>query len=442
MAFRQSAKRIGKAVERSTRVAWRLHVGSRLNDLRYGHIPTAMITGSNGKTTTSRLLAAILKRHGHVVGLACTDGIYVDGVPVTPGDYAGYRGAVLLFRRHRITAAVLETARGGLLGQGLFMRRRKVGALLNVGAEHIGVGGIVDLDQMAALKSLVIKDSRIAILNADDPRCARIAAAQDPRRVILFASDLHSPLVQSMVAAGARAVSADPAGYMVLTGAAVPTPRRLARIADIPVTQGGTAGHYVADAMAAAALAVALDVPPDAIGNGLAGFRGGVAENPGRWNSFEGYPFTLIAERGMNSPGFTATARTVAAMAVKGRRLLLLGAVGNRTNEHYRQLAALAAPVFDSFVVYDNLAYLRGRKPGEVPALLCSALAESGVAEDRVERAPNVVAGMARISARARPGDLVLLLVLQLPGLEPELRRAFAAHHCSGNDTGERGVVA
>ena len=217
---------------------------------------------------------------------------------------------------------MLETARGGLRTHGLFLRRRKVGALLNVGSEHVGVGGITDLDQMAALKSIVVKDTRFAILNADDPRCARIAEALDPRRVILFATDLDSRSVRGIVAAGGRAISADAAGFMVLTGGTLAAPARLPRIADIPVMLGGTAAHYAADAMAAAALAVALDVPPETIAEGLTGFREGPLENPGRWNSFHGYPFTLIAERGMNSPGFTATARTIAAMPVKGRRLL------------------------------------------------------------------------------------------------------------------------
>ena len=442
MGWWQRFRSASRPARRSLQLAWRRRVAPHLNDLRYGRMPVAMITGSAGKTTTTRLLAAILKQQGHRVGFTCTDGIYVDGVLVEKGDLAGYDGARRLLRKHRITAAVLETARGGLFSQGLFMKRGKVGALLNVASVHLGVDGIAGLDQMAAHKSMVVRGSRLVVLNADDPRCAAIAAEIDPRRLILFSSDPHASLVGRTIAAGGRAVSSDEEGFMVLLDGRRGGPERLARIADIPVTLGGAAAHYIANAMAAAALAIGLGASWAAIHDGLTGFRGGAAGNPGRWQEFAGYPFTLIAERGMNGPALAATSRAVAARPIAGRRLLLTSAVGSRSNTEYEELAASAAPGFDRFVLYDNVEYRRGREPGEVPALLRAALVAKGVPEDRIQCAASVQEGMAAISALAAPGDLLLLLLNQLPQLEPDLRKAFAAHYLDGNEAGAPPPVA
>jgi cyanophycin synthetase len=416
-----------KQFHRRLKARARLHIAPYINDFRYGRMPVAMVTGSVGKTTTSRLVAAILKEQGHRVGLACTDGIYVDGEKVCKGDLSGYRGARRLFRRYHITAAVLETARGGLLTGGLFLKHRKVGALLNVGSEHIGVDGIDSLDAMALHKFRAVRGSRIAVLNGDDPRSAQFIDACGARRVCLFSARSDAPDVDRVLAGGGKAVHADEEGYMVLaTGAAAW--QRIVRIADIPITLNGTAPHYTANAMAAVGIADALGVPVGVMASALTRFRGGMKENPGRWTTFDGYPFQLVAERGPNAAAFAWTLAMVKSLPVSGRRILLLYATGNRNDAQYRELTALAAPEFDHFIVYENDAFRRGRLPGEVPALLEAGLLKAGVARDRIEMAQDLRAAMERASALVRPGDLILMLTNQAPEIEPALQEAFALH--------------
>lgn len=394
-------------------------------------MPVAMVTGTVGKTTTSRLVAAILKAQGHRVGLACTDGLYVDGARIAEGDSAGYSGARTLLRDRSLTAAVLETARGGLLARGLFMRRRKVGALLNIGSEHIGVDGIGDLDAMAAHKAQVVIGSRRAVLNGDDPRSARFIDACGARRVILFSAGGDAPDQRRVLAAGGAAVFADGDGYMVLRqgqGA----PERIVRIEDIPITLQGKAAHYAADAMAAAGIAHGLGVPLPVVADALLRFRGGMSENPGRWTVFEGYPFMLVAESGLNAAAFRFTARTVRGFAAPGRRILLLAAVGNRSDAQYEELTALAAPGFDQFIVYDLLDYRRGRAAGEVPALLRAGLLRHGVAAERIRIADSLEAGTALAGELAKAGDFILILTIQVSQKEAVIRRAFARHALAG----------
>ena len=391
-------------------------------------MPVAMITGTSGKTTTSRLVAAILREQGHCVGLTCTDGIYVDGVLTAKGDLAGYKGARRLFRNRRITAAVLETARGGLLKQGLFMRRGKVGALLNIGNDHVGMDGIDDLDAMARHKAQVVIGSRRAVLNGDDTCSARFIDQCGPHRVILFSARYDAPDLARVLDAGGAAVFADDAGQMMLAEGKSP-PQRIAAIADIPITLGGRAPHYAADAMAAAAIAHGLGVPVSVIASGLVGFREG---NPGRWTEFDGFPFTLLSERAYHAAAFKWIARVTETMPVAGRRILLLTAIGNRINDQYDELAALAAAAFDRFIVYDLPDYRRGRTPGEVPALLERALLDHGVPQDRISLCASPEAALDMASTQVRPGDMVLVLTPHSHQYESYIRRAFASHKSSG----------
>ncbi len=426
MAERSRLRRTASAARQAVRKFWRRMVMVPLHDWRYGGMPIAMITGSLGKTTTSRLLAAILKQQGHRVGLTCTEGIYVDGERICTGDSAGYISAGRLLRRNDITAAVLETARGGLINHGPFLRRGKVGALLNVAREHLGIDGIKTLDDMARLKAQVVHGSRFAVLNADDERCMKQAEKFDPAQLLLFSSSGLTPAMLNVVERGGRAVTRDADGWIVIFDGS-DVAERLVPIAEVPVTLGGIADHYTANAMAATALALALEVPREDIVTGLKGFRGGRADNAGRWNVFEGYPFTFVTERGMNGSAFAATAKTIEAIPVEGKRIVLMTAVGNRTELQYEELASLAANVFDQFVIYDNVEYRRGRAPGEVPALLAEMLQRFGVAADRIETTPDAETGLARISAMVAPGDFVLMLQNQVR-LERAIEQALAPH--------------
>jgi cyanophycin synthetase len=314
-----------------------------------------------------------------------------------------------------------------LLVKGLFMRRAKVGALLNVGNDHIGIDGINDLDAMAAHKSQVVVGSRRAVLNGDDPRSARYIDACGAGRVILFSATGAAPDRNRVIAAGGTTICGDLNGHMVLQDGGG-APQRVVSLPDIPITLEGKAVHYAADAMAAAAIAHGLGVPMPVVAGALLSFRGGMAENPGRWTSFDGYPFTLVAESGLSGAAFSWTARTVGRLAVKGRRIVLLSAVGNRTDGQYAELAAVAAPVFDRFIVYDLVDYRRGRAAGEVPDLLRAGLLASGVGAERIEIAPTLGSALAMASHMAVAGDFILVLTIEPHKAEREIGKVFARH--------------
>ncbi len=400
-------------------LAWR--------DWRYGRMPVAMITGTSGKTTTSRLVAAILKEHGHRVGLACTDGTYIDGKQMRSSDDAGFKSAEKMLRKYDVTAAVLETARGGLRTQGLFMKRGKVGALLNVGWEHIGIDGIDTVEAMAEHKSQVAVGSRVAVLNGDDPLSARYIDACGVGRVSLFSAGADAPDAARVLAAGGKSVHIDADGYIVVArrGSA---PQRVVRVADIPITLGGRAEHYAANCLAATAVADALGAAPGAIARALTAFKGGMEENPGRWSEFDGYPFTVVAERGMNLSAFPCSVRTIRSIPVASRRILLICSVGNRRDAQYQELTSLAAPEFDHFIIYENEKYRRIRAVGEVPALLEAGLLRAGAPPDRIEKTASIEEALERASAMAREGDFIFILTNLLPDKGPAVLRAFARH--------------
>ena len=218
------------------------------------NIPTAMITGTKGKTTTTRMLAHILSKAGHRVGFASTDGVVINGNYINRGDYAYYNGAHIVLADHSITAAVLETARGGLLKLGLYIDRCNVAALLNVGREQIGIDGIETVEQMAALKQRVINAAQDAvILNADDALCANMIGQYPTDRVILFSLEEDNQFVQDHIKNGGTA-------YVLTSSIEMACIERwdkrtkipVVPIRDLPASANGLFPQNIANAMAAA----------------------------------------------------------------------------------------------------------------------------------------------------------------------------------------------
>jgi cyanophycin synthetase len=431
MASRRRSLR--RRIARVARREVRAHILTPLRRLRRRRIPVALVTGSSGKTTTSRMLARILEHAGHTVGLASTDGVWIGSECIRPGDYAGYDGARLALRDPRTTAAVLETARGGILRYGLYLDRCDAGALLNVAAEQIGIDGVDTLDQMAAVKRRVTDAARRAVvLNADDPRCAALIPAYDPRRVIAFATNPSRASAAQLLLTGGRAISVDPAtGAIQLLRLGLPA-ESLVRIDEVPACFGGIAAHNVSNAMAAAALAVGLGVAPYAIRGGLASFDGGVATSPGRFNVIDGYAVRIVIDRALHPVAFAAALATITQIPVSGRRLCMFSAVGNRPDDTYDEMARLAAPVFDRFVCYEVEYFRRIRARGEIPQRLAAGLRKTGVADERIATAGSPEDALHALAELAAPGDLVLLQMLPLPDYEAAVHAAFAHHRTAG----------
>ncbi len=373
-------------------------------------IPVVMVSGTNGKTTTVRLLAAMVDAAERMAGVTSTDRVDVGGEVVEWGDFSGPVGARMLLRDRRVEVAILETARGGLLRRGLAVSRAAAAAVTNIAADHLGEFGIYDLPSLAAAKLVVSQavgpDGRL-VLNADDP--VLVAAARRLEvPIVWFSLDAENPQVREALAAGGEAaLLAD--GELVL--ARGEERRAVLRADAAPITFGGRAGHNVANALAAIALAAAIDLPVEAMAAGLKRLRNHPDDNPGRANLFERDGVRILVDYAHNPHGLAALLSIVRSLP-PGRRILLLGQAGDRGDQALRDLARAALPFeADLIILKEMTEMLRGRPEGEVPVILEDELRRLGVPEERIEHADSELDGVRMALAAAREGDLLILLI-------------------------------
>ncbi|HEU5051238.1 MAG TPA: cyanophycin synthetase [Gemmatimonadales bacterium] len=373
-------------------------------------IPIAAVTGTNGKTTTARMLAHIHKLAGHHVGLTTTDGVYIDGQRTVAGDMTGPRATRMVLSDPFVDVAVLEVARGGLLRAGMAVRQVDVGAVLNVQPDHLGRGGIETVEELAKVKRIVVEVARdTAVLNADDPLCLAMADHTDARHVCYVTVDPNHELVREHIQAGGRGVVLEGSmtGRMITLydhGAHIPLlPAHL-----IPATLDGKALHNVQNAMVAAAMAFSMGLKLENIRHGLQTFDTTFFQAPGRGNVFDELPFKVILDYGHNAAAVAAMVEFVERLQTGGRRIVVLSAPGDRRDEDVREIARIAAGSFDLYVCRRDDA-LRGRDPEEIPHLLRDALLESGVPEGQILVIPDEQDATAAALAAARGGDLLLV---------------------------------
>ena len=373
-------------------------------------IPVLLVTGTNGKTTTVRLLAAMVDASEQMAGVTSTDQIEVGGELIERGDFSGPGGARTLLRDRRVEVAILETARGGLLRRGLAVHRAAAALVTNIAADHLGEFGILDLPSLAAAKLVVTRaigsEGRV-VLNADDPQLAAAAAALSAP-IVWFSLDPGNPLVRQALAAGGEAVYLQDGALVLARGGEC---SEVTRVEAVPVAFGGAARHNVANALAAIGMASAIGIPAEAMATGLRRVGNSPEDNPGRANLFERDGVRVLLDYAHNPHGLTALldiARTFPAE----RRLLVLGQAGDRDDEALRDFVRAALPFQpDRIVVKELPEMLRGRQPGEVPAILEDELRRLGIPPERIERAGSELEGVQKALAEARPGDLVVLLV-------------------------------
>lgn len=366
-------------------------------------IPIVAVTGTNGKTTTSRLIAHALGLSGGRVGLACTDGVEVRGRRVLSGDYSGPGGAHAVLKDGTVTHAVLEVARGGILRRGLGFDECDVGLLLNVENDHLGSEGIDTIEQLARLKATVtraVKRNGVAVLNAEDP-LSLAAAEETPGRVVLFSADPEAPAVVRHVAAGGEALTVRN-GTLVRLVAQGETP--IARVEDVPLTMGGAARCNVQNALAAAAASLALGLTVGDIASALKTFHPSPAHVPGRLNLFEKKGVRVLVDYGHNPPALRAIESTLSALQ-PARRIVSASATGNRRDEDLREFGAWLARLYDEVHLSDPDP--RGRAPGETAALVREGIASVGGRP--VEMHGSESEAIRAALGRARAGDLVVL---------------------------------
>jgi len=384
-------------------------------------IPLVAVTGTNGKTTTVRLVAALLAASGRRVGLTGTDGVQVDGHTIDTGDCSGPRSARSVLMHPDTDAAVLEVARGGLLREGLAFDRCDVAVVTNIGqGDHLGLNHIGTVEELAAVKRVIVDHvaaSGSAVLNAADPLVAAMAATC-PGSVIFFARDPRHAVLAAHHARGQRTLHVE-GGRIV---ARVGSWRGEIDMASIPVTGGGRIPFQVDNVMAAVGAAWALGLDWNRIQETLERFDNESDNAPGRFNRLDWYGATVIADYGHNVDAMAALVDAVRSMDARRRSVVISGA-GDRRDEDIRGQTARLASCFEDFVLYEDQCQ-RGRADGEVIALLREGLADR--ARGEVIEVSGELRAIDIALSRIGPGDICLILVDQVDEALAHIRACIA----------------
>lgn len=390
-------------------------VGEAIVDLLYppghdGRIPLVAVAGTNGKTTTVRLIAHLQTMAGRTVGMTTTDGVYIAGQRIDTGDCSGPRSARNVLAHPDVEAAVFETARGGILREGLAFDRCDVAVVTNIGlGDHLGLNYIATVEDLAVVKRVIVDNvapSGMAVLNAADPIVAR-KAPFCRGRVTFFALDGNQPALAAHRAKGQRVVFRENDNIIAVEGSF----RAEFPLRDIPLTRDGSIPFQVENTMAAIAAVWALNLDWADVRRGLANFISDAATVPGRFNVFGYHGATLIADYGHNPDALTALVGAVAAMPGKTRSVVI-SAAGDRRDEDIRQQGAIIGHAFDRAVLYED-ACQRGRPDGETLHLLREGLAGSTRLR-QIEEVRGEFKAIDRALAMLKPGDLCLILIDQV----------------------------
>ena len=371
-------------------------------------VPVTAVTGTNGKTTTSRLITHILQHNGNVVGLASTDQVVIDGVEVVRGDYSGPEGARLVLSDSSVEQAVLEVARGGILRRGPGFSTCDVGVLLNISSDHLGEGGIDTLEDLARLKSTVtegVAPGGWAIFNADDPRVLACVERSNGNPFLFSMDSGHSALAANL-AKGNRNAAIDETGQIV-----VQTPDGIfpiAPVTEIPITFEGKAVFNIQNVLAATAATFSLGLDPEQIRAGLISFQASVEQSRGRMNVFELGDFKVIIDYSHNVAAVHATGEFIQTL-MPGRKIRMASGVGNRRSEDLLEFGKAISLYYDHIVLCDSDP--RERVPGETARLVKAGLLQGGFPANSVTMVIDEKKAVHHALGMAQPGDLVVLQV-------------------------------
>jgi cyanophycin synthetase len=400
-------------------------VAGRVLDLLYprgsrARIPVIAVTGTNGKSTTVRMVAHMLARQGRRVGYTTTSGVYIGDRMIKAADASGPKSARMVLSDPSVEVAVLETARGGIVREGLGFDWCDIGAVLNVTEDHLGLGGVTDLSDLAAIKSVVtesVKRRGHSILNADDPETLRLARHAGGQ-VIWFTLEPEARMSGALlkhIADGGTAVNLEPVAgrpTLVLRCGERATP--LISVREIPAALGGAARFNVANALAAAAMGHAYGLEPAAIADGLRTFVTDFAHNPGRLNIHDGHGFRVILDYAHNPGAMRALGELIEDLrASHGRVIGMVSIPGDRRDQDLREMGALATEIFDQ-IVFRERPDGRGRLPGEVLKLMAEGAEAAGCPPERITKVLGEPQAVVACLEMARPGDLVVLLPTQV----------------------------
>ncbi len=388
-----------------------------------GRIPIVAITGTNGKSTVARMTAHIMRFTGKRVGLTTTSGVYVDDRLVMKGDATGPRSARMVLSDPEVELAVLETARGGLLREGLAFDESDVAAVLNVAEDHLGLKGIDTIEDLAAVKSLITETvcrHGASVLNADDPLTLDMARRARGRLIYfsLNGGERTSRVLRDHIDRGRNALVREPGdegGCLVLHRGG----RRevLIQACDIPATLRGMATFNIANALAAAAIAVAQDVPLQTIRSALATFQSSFEQNPGRLNVHDAHGFRVIVDYAHNAAGLSALGEMIAGMRCRYQRTVgVLSIPGDRRDEDIIEIGRLGGRIFDTLFLREDPGK-RGRAPGEVLHLMRTGAIDQDILPQNINLIVNETDAVQAALEGAGPGDLIVITATDIEGV-------------------------
>jgi cyanophycin synthetase len=409
-------------------------------------IPVVAVTGTNGKTTTTRLIAHLLAVAGHTPGWSSTDGIVIAGRTVESGDWSGPGGAARVLAEPSVTVAVTDNARGGILLRGVGTAFNDVSVVTNISADHLGLLGVYTVDQLARVKSVVPRITRPsgwAVLNADDALVLGMRAVTRARPW-LYSTDPTNPHLAEALDAGGRAITVLDGTVVVLRRGLDPI--AVADLVEVPVTMAGAARANVSNVLAATAAALALGTPRRLVRKGLATFASDAAHNAGRLNAYGVGAVTVLLDLAHNEASLASLLQVAGALRAPGARLAaIVSTPGDRPDEAVHAMGAMAAAAADSVVVAGKTKYLRGREPGELEAVWRAGAAEVGVDEvpvagDEVAALGMVLDGVA--GGSLPDGSVVAVCALeQRGGLVSEIERR-GGHELGAAEIAERVAAA
>ncbi|NMM37024.1 MAG: cyanophycin synthetase [Glaciimonas sp.] len=387
-----------------------------------GRIPVVAVAGTNGKTTTARLIAHILKTNKYRVGLTSTDGIYIEGKRIDSGDCSGPRSARNVLMHPDVDAAVFETARGGVLREGLGFDRCNVAVVTNIGmGDHLGLSFICTVEDLAVVKRVIVQNvapGGVAVLNAADPLVVEMAT-DCPGSITYFAMSHQHPVIATHRAQGLRTVYLEQGAIVAAQG---PYTHRI-ELTDIPLTCDGAIGFQVENAMAAVGAAWGLGLAWETIRAGLLTFINDANSAPGRFNLFSFNEATIIADYGHNPDAIAALVAAIGNMPSK-RRSVVISAAGDRRDRDIRRQTEILGDAFDEVVLYEDQCQ-RGRADGEVMALLRDGLKQAKRTKSVMEVHGEFVA-IDTALANLAEGDLCLILIDQV-----EQALTYIAQRCA-----------
>lgn len=412
-----------------TAIVWsadQLPAPETVNWQEIGSIPLGIVTGTNGKSTTVRLAAAMLAAGGLRAGITSTDYIRVGDEILDRGDYSGPGGARTLLRHPLSGAVVLEVARGGLLRRGIGVEHADGALITNIAADHLGGYGINTVAEMAEAKFIVRRALSVdapLILNVDDPESVRLAGSLS-NQIIWFGLDAGDPVLQAHLEKQGRAAYLFD-GWLVL--AEDGKSRKIVKASDIPITFNGAARYNISNALGAMALCQVLGIADDALATGLKRFSGDAEENPGRGNLFEKKGIRIFLDFAHNEHGIKAISETIRAFNAC-RHIVLMGQAGDRQDKDIADLVrAVCSMDPDQLLVCELPGFERGRQTGTVPELIRELAIGEGVPKEAVTVFTSPLEGVRKALADARQGDCLVLLALTQRDEVLALIREFVA---------------